>query len=126
MGIGDAVVDNASSGGITCGIEPDGRLKPVAYAANGTRYDRHPTTGIEFDTVTVPNYGKIFPIAEKLHRDFPHFRLLSWDFAIDKNDQPMLVGVNLRYGELDFHQLNNGPLFGDDTEKILDEVFGKR
>ena len=30
MGINNAVVDNASSGGITCGVESDGRLKPVA------------------------------------------------------------------------------------------------
>lgn len=30
----------------------------------------------------------------------------------------------MRFGEIDFHQLNNGPLFGDDTEEILKEVFG--
>ena len=30
------------------------------------------------------------------------------------------------YGELDFHQINNGPIFGEDTEKILKEVFNKR
>ena len=29
-------------------------------------------------------------------------------------------------GEIDFHQLNNGPLFGDDTKEILDEVFSSR
>ncbi len=126
MGVNNAVVDNASSGGITCGIEPDGRLKSVAYAANGTRYDKHPNTGLAFHDIVVPNYNKIVSLAEKLHKDFPHFRLLSWDFAVDENNEPMLIEVNLCYGELDFHQLNNGPLFGEDTEKILDEVFAKK
>ncbi len=126
MGVNDAVVDNASSGGITCGIEPDGRLKSVAYSASGTRYDKHPNTGLQFNEVVIPNYDKIFSLVQKLHKDFPSFRLLSWDIAVDKNDNPLLVEVNLCYGELDFHQLNNGPVFGNDTKKILDEVFGKQ
>ncbi len=125
MGINNSFVDNASSGGITCGVEQDGRLKPIAYAANGTKYDCHPTTGLKFNDVVIPNYSKLTSLAKKLHKDFPHFRLLSWDFAIDKNDEPLLIEVNLCYGELDFHQLNNGPLFGEDTNKILDEVFKK-
>lgn len=31
MGVGNAKVDNACSGGISCGICENGRLKPVAY-----------------------------------------------------------------------------------------------
>lgn len=42
---------------------------------------------------------------------------------MDNNDEPMLIEANLCDGELDFHQLNNGPLFGVDTEEILSEVF---
>jgi hypothetical protein len=48
---------------------------------------------------------------------------VSWDIAFDEQENPVLIEANLKDGELDFHQLNNGPLFGDDTEKILDEVF---
>lgn len=126
MGINGAIVDNASSGGITCGIEADGRLKPVAYTTSGIRYDAHPTTGLRFDEVVIPNYDKMTSLVQELHKDFPHFRLLSWDMAVDKNDDPLLIEVNLCFGGIDFHQLNNGPLFGDDTKKILDEVFGKQ
>lgn len=32
----------------------------------------------------------------------------------------------LRKGGVDFHQFNNGPLFGDLTERVLDEVFHGR
>ena len=44
MGIGDAKVDNASSGGITVGVEDNGRLKSCAYSAKGMRFDIHPTS----------------------------------------------------------------------------------
>ena len=36
---------------------------------------------------------------------------------------PILIEVNMHSGQLDFHQLNNGPVFGEDTEVILKEVF---
>ena len=126
MGINGAIVDNASSGGITCGIESDGRLKSVGYASNGKKFEVHPSSGLKFSEVVIPNYNKILSLAGELHKSFPHFRLLSWDFAVDKNDEPLVIEVNLCYGELDFHQLNNGPLFAEDTEKILKEVFSKK
>ena len=125
MGIGGARVDNASSGGITCGVEWDGHLKPVAYSDNGKRFDIHPTSGVKFDSITIPSFDRAVELIRKIHVRLPHFKLLSWDIAIDEYGDPVLIEVNLKYGALDFHQLNNGPLFGDDTIKILNEVFGK-
>lgn len=124
MGIKGSKVDNASSGGITCGIEPDGRLKPRAFTALGKKFDWHPDNGLKFNDITIPNFDKILDLVKKGHPRFPHFRLLSWDIALDEQDRPLLLEINMRYGELDFHQLNNGPVFGADTEKILAEVFG--
>ena len=123
MGIGDSKVDNASSGGITCGINKSGRLKEIAYASNGKSYTRHPTSNVSFGDIIIPNYDKIIKLVEKLAITMPHFRLVSWDIAINSDNNPILVEANLRYGELDFHQLNNGPLFGDMTDLILKEVF---
>lgn len=37
-----------------------------------------------------------------------------------------IIEANLCDGQLDLHQLTNGPLFGDDTVKILDEVFSAK
>ena len=125
MGVDGARVDNASSGGITCGITDSGRLKPVAYSPNGDKYLEHPTSKIAFDSVTIPAFSKARRTIENLHASFPLFRLISWDVAIDESGEPTLIEANLCNGELDFHQLNNGPLFGEDTERILKEVFGK-
>ena len=55
----------------------------------------------------------------------PHFRLVSWDISVDEAGDPVLIETNLNYGELEFHQLCNGPVFGEDTRQILDEVFQK-
>lgn len=123
IGINGARVDNASSGGITCGITEDGKLKKYAYKANGERFDRHMDSGLEFDGYEIPGFQKILAAVPDLHIQIPRFKLVSWDFAVAPDGEPVLVEANLHYGQLDFHQLNNGPLFGEDTEKILKEVF---
>lgn len=124
MGIGNSKVDNASSGGIVVGIRSDGQLREVAYSAAGQKFDVHPTTGILFENYYIPNFDKVKSIVKCLAAKNPHFRLVSWDIAIDENDNPVLIEANLCDGELDFHQLNNGPIFGEETKEILDEVFG--
>ena len=126
MGVNGSRVDNASSGGITCGISSDGRLKDVAYSASGDKYYEHPNSHVKFGTVVVPGFQDALGVAKRCQRNFGHFRLLSWDFAINESGIPVLIEVNLSYGQLDFHQLNNGPIFGDDLPKILDEVFAKK
>ena len=125
VGVGEEKVDNASQGGVTCGITDDGKLKARAYKLNGERHDVHPTNGFIFDGYQLPGFEKAKALVEKAHPMVPHFRLVSWDVAIDQDEQPILIEANLAKGSSEFHQLNNGPLFGEDTKKILDEVFGK-
>ena len=126
MGVNGSKIDNASSGGITCGIDKNGFLKEIAYAADGKSYSKHPTTNVRFNSVLIPNYNQIIKLVKTLAITIPHFRLVSWDIAVDKEKNPVLIEANLRYGEIDFHQLNNGPLFGDSTDEILNEVFKAR
>ncbi|MBD5311275.1 MAG: hypothetical protein HDS13_03820 [Bacteroides sp.] len=123
MGINGAKVDNASSGGITVGVQKDGTLNSYAYSADGIRYDSHPTSNVKFNSVIIPNFSEVVEIVKREAKKHPHFRLISWDIALDQDNQPVLIEANLKYGELEFHQLNNGPIFGDDTKTILDEVF---
>jgi hypothetical protein len=122
MGINGAKVDNASSGGIVCGIKQDGTLKDVAYSLSGEKYDCHPDTGIHFSDIKMPKYEAMLAMVEKLHPSLPHFRLVSWDIAIDENEELVLLEVNLKSGGIFNHQLSNGPLFGNDTDAILSEI----
>ena len=49
--------------------------------------------------------------------------MISWDFAVDINAEPILIEINLRFQGINGGQLCNGPLFGDLTDEILREVF---
>lgn len=123
MGVDGSRVDNCSSGGIVCGITEDGHLKEVAYDGAANRFYRHPQ-GVEFIGRVVPAYAECVAMAEKLaYRFYGASRLISWDFAVAEDGTPTLIEMNISFGELDFHQLCNGPIFGDDTKDIIDEVF---
>ena len=125
MGVGKAKVDNFSSGGYCCGIKEDGTLRKYAYSKKAERIDRHPDTDMVFDGYKIPSYEKAVELVKRLHPMHPHFRSVTWDIAIDENAQPVLIEVNLSRSGLDVLQLNNGPLYKEDTKLILDEVFGK-
>jgi hypothetical protein len=131
MGVGSSKVDNSTVGdnvhfgGMTCGIKSDGRLKQYAYGYyTGKKFDRHPD-GVIFDEFEVPEYEKAVELVKKAHPRIAHFRLTGWDIAIDINGEPILIEANMRKGGINFHQFNNGPLFGNLTDKVLNEVFNK-
>lgn len=123
-GVGDTKVDNYSSGGLSVGITEEGTLRKVAFNKLGEQVDTHPTTGLVFENYAIPSYGKAVELAKKAHVLVPHFRSVSWDIAITEDGLPILIEGNLCRGGIDLLQLSNGPLFGADTKKILDEVFG--
>ena len=123
MGIGNSAVDNASSGGIFCGVKPNGQLKDVAYTKKGERFRTHPQ-GAVFSEHTIPNYNECISLVKRLALRFARTsKLISWDLAISEDGTPVLIEVNLCYGGLDMHQIANGPLLGDLTEEIVNEVF---
>lgn len=123
MGIDNKRVDNISQGGLACGISKEGRLRKYAYNYRGEKFNNHPSTGIVFHEIVVPNFDKVCELVKSAHPYIPNFRLVSWDICIDYLNNPLLLEANLCYGELNLHQLCNGPVFKDDTQKILNEVF---
>lgn len=145
MGAGGSRVDNATSGanaqygGISVGINEDGTLKKYAYGYyDGKKSERHPG-GLLFDGFKVPSFEKAVELVRNAHPRIAHFRLVSWDIAIDADGNAVLIEANMRKGSINFHQFNNGPLFemplfesatntgGNSlTIKILNEIFKKR
>lgn len=131
MGVGSSKVDNATAednakyDGMTCGIDENGKLKKYAYGYyKGERYESHPD-GLVFEGFQLPSFDKAIALIQTAHPRIPHFRLVSWDIAIDENGTAILIEANMRKGSINFHQFNNGPLFGELTEKVLKEVFAK-
>lgn len=122
IGKANSKVDN---GAISVGITDDGKLKRYGYYLTGDRVISHPGSGVVLKDYQLPSFDKAKNMVLKAHLCVPHFKMVSWDIAIGEDGEPILIEANLSDGEVLFHQLNNGPLFGDDTKEILDEVFGK-
>ena len=125
MGVGDNKIDNYSAGGMTCGITEDGHLRKYGYNRLMDQYTEHPTSNISFEGYTIPNYQQAIELVKKSHPMVAHFRSIDWDIAIGEDGDPILIEANMCRGGIDSLQVNNGPLYGKDTKKILDEVFGK-
>lgn len=126
MGVGDSKVDNFASGGVSCGIRTDGTLHKYAYNKKGERVTAHPSSGVVFEGYQLPSWDAAVALVKRTHPTIAHFRSVSWDIAITENGEPVLIEANLCRGGVDLLQMCNGPLYGEDTTMILDEVFGKK
>ena len=125
VGVGDTKIDNYSSGGVSVGIDEKGILRSDGFNKKGDKVLVHPTSGITFLGYKLPSYDKAVELVKRAHPMLAHYRSVSWDIAMTEDGSPVLIEANLCRGGIDLLQLNNGPLYGDDTQKILDEVFGK-
>lgn len=117
MGRAGAVVDNASAGGLYCGINMDGSLKKYAYTLAPFTAHTHTDSGIELNNFQIPNFEELKQKAIQLHHYLPYVKLVGWDMTIDQNDEIVLVEANANCPGL--FQGATGPAFGEYTEEIL-------
>ena len=118
-------VDNVSQGGYQCTINYDGSLHKMAYAYRDgiARMVDKTDDGVIFEGITIPGYDEIIRLIEFYAPKMAHFKLLGWDFAIDKNGHPVFIEYNTLPGQ---NQMTCGPTFGSNTDEVLAEVFGKK
>ena len=115
-------VDNFSSGGMSCGINPDGSLKEVGFNSKGEKSTVH-SNGFIFKNGKVPNFEKIVDLTKRLHYYVPMFGVVSWDIAIDETGEPVLIEYNVSQGQIDLHQYSNGPVYGKYRERIAEQIL---
>lgn len=119
MGKKGAFTDNASTGGISCGVKSDGRLNSIGFELSGKSYTTT-DSGLKFENIQLPFMEKITDTAKKLHLAMPYFRIISWDLAIDVAGDVVLIEHNVLGQGINIHQLNNGPVLAQ-----LVEEYGK-
>ena len=122
MGAKGMLVDNVSSGGIFVGIKSDGYLHDYALDKGLNKTYISPS-GMVFKDVYLSSYSSICDFAMRHHKDFPLANLIAWDFAIDEKNNVIVLEINLDSGDVHWHQMFNGPLFGDRTEEVIDYVL---
>jgi|GEM_PF-343649 len=94
MGVAGAIVDNASAGGLFCGIDlATGRLMARAYDKSGKVFARHPTSGWIFDGTELPSLGAIFDACIRGHQTLGRPKTIGWDVAIGP-DGPVVLEAN--------------------------------
>ncbi|MBE6014110.1 MAG: hypothetical protein E7241_01900 [Lachnospiraceae bacterium] len=119
-------VDNLCNGGVWCGVREDGHLSDIGTMEDGTVVTSHPDYGYKFSDITLPCYEKAVALVKEAHGIMAHCALASWDVAIDESGEAVLIEANLSLGTLYSMQVCLGPIFGDRTKEILDEVFYKK
>lgn len=93
MGNGKAVVDNASSGGMFCGIDPKtGRILGPARDLSGKLFERHPASGHKFEGAEVPEVQSVFEIAKAAHRVLDTSMSIGWDVAMTPEGPSIIEG----------------------------------
>ena len=94
------------------------KLKDFAIDKHGVKTFEHPYTGITFKNKKIPNYEKASEMVKELHNQLDYFKLVSWDIAMDEDNQPLLIELYVKSQEINFHQFSNGPLFGKFTREV--------
>lgn len=115
-------IDNETAGGISTRINKDGTLAKYAFGAPGNDFVEKTDTGVVLEGYQIPSYDKAVETVKRLHLQLPHFNLIGWDIAIDSEGDPVLIEWNV-WPELS--QSANGPAFGEYTERILKEIWGR-
>lgn len=118
MGRVGSVVDNASAGGLYCGVKADGCLKENAYTLAPFSVHTKTDNGVVLKDFRIPMYDELKSKAIELHHQLPYSKFIGWDLSINKDNEIELVEINANCPGL--FQGATGPAFGDYTEEILE------
>ena len=119
------IVDNGHAGGFCCGIRENGWLKEYGYAIVSGERKQVTDNGVVFKDVQIPEFNNIIQLARQLHIRFPYLRLIGWDFTVNSNNE--IVFIELNDGPaIDIMQPTNGPVFGEYTDEVLQEIKGNK
>ncbi|MCO4823021.1 MAG: hypothetical protein KC469_13200 [Flavobacteriaceae bacterium] len=124
FGVGDGVIDNASSGGFFVGVNIDeGTLKDTGHYLSeygAANIKKHPDSGFVFEGFKVPYFNEACEEILKGVKVIPD-RFIGWDVAITPNG-PIIVEAN----DLPHLQMSNiasgGLLKNPHIKKLLDEL----
>lgn len=122
IGAKDSFTDNITGReGCVVGVDEEGRLCNYGLTKNYSKVYAAPS-GIPFEGLVVPNYGEVKAFVKECHKNFPCADIINWDIAVDKIGKIIVIEVNLDAMNPCYHQIFNGPLFGDRTAEVIDFV----
>lgn len=120
-GRGDVIVDNAGAGGVCCGLDNNGTFLHHGIDANLNAYEVS-ETGIIYKGHKIDAVAKIVKYAIEAHQEYlPSLAHVAWDFALDDNDDPVMIEVNLGWPGIITEQLSSRrPIFNDRVDEVIE------
>lgn len=123
LGIGASPVDNFHAGGLAVGVRDDGTLLKTALQIDSrhlfTKQTINPNTGEPFEGYKLPFIDRVIDFVTKNHGRIPGIGMVSWDLILTEDGDPMVIEVNVSKQNIAFIQYVHGPIFGDNTPKML-------
>jgi hypothetical protein len=117
-----AKVDNISSGGVACGINPDGFFYGTGLSRDLERVEALPA----LPDVKLSEVGKLFMIDEvkqeaiQIAQQMPFSRIIGMDMGVDNKGKVRLIEVNTDNIGVADSQFVNGPFFREFTDEIIE------
>ncbi len=71
-----------------------GWLGRFGYSGEFKRMTRHPDTKFIFENNYLPKFREAAGFCIKLHREIPHFPIIGWDIAIDREENIKVIEWN--------------------------------
>ena len=113
-----SLVDNQAAGGLSCGISPEGKLNDFAVDKMGNRFEDMQYL-LQNKGASIPGLDAMKSIALSIASQYHYHRLLGFDFCYTDENEVKLLEINCKNIETNFLQMNNGPLFGEFTEEVI-------
>lgn len=128
FGVTESVFDNLSSGGVSVCVDINtGMLSGPAYNwFRCTPFEQHPSTGVRFSGSVHPNWCEMRDVVIKCAERVPDMNMLSWDVLVDRGGRVKILEVNASSQSSDWLQFAFGPLFGKETENLVDWIARNR
>jgi hypothetical protein len=117
VGVKGEFVDNSRAGGFSIGINDQGYLNKFALDKKGNQYDKVNSISLS-KKIKMPLIENMEALAKEIASKNIHSRILGLDLCIDNKENVRCIEVNNFGNEINFFQLNNGPLFGRFSDEV--------
>lgn len=119
LGCADGIADNLALGGVSVDIAEDGSLAGYGVDHDFGKFLTHPISNKAFEGFVIPHYGEMCEVACAVARHVPGYNLLSFDMIAREEGTPCVIEINAT--SMTLAQLQTvRPLFGDETEQVIE------
>jgi hypothetical protein len=118
-----AHVDNAHAGGMFCGIKENSYLGKFCCSWLGDKESIFNDIDFANSSFQIPEFDTIKKFSQSVASRIPFQNLVAMDIALDKNNNPILLEVNIGGFSAWLFQFTVGTVFGTYTDEIINKCI---